>query len=116
MITLTPAKLYLEGKGRQKLQPLLLSPRSKPLTEEPASLRVIHESPQEVSQEVEVKMRNKRLVLVNEGVHYSLSQYIERQFEAKTRSNVLESLGPTHIRKKACQSAKTSPRCRLRLT
>lgn len=57
-----------------------------------STLKVISESPVEDANQVELRMNNRKLVLVSEGTSLSLSDFIERQFSPRPRPSLLEPM------------------------
>jgi hypothetical protein len=75
-------------------------------------LKVISESPVEDAGQVELRMRNRKLVLVGEGTHLSLSDFINRQFSPRPRPSLLE---PIEVKRRLVHTSRASHR-RIRVS
>ena len=57
-----------------------------------STLKVISESPVEDARQVELRMNNRKLVLVGDGTSLSLSDFIDRQFSPRPRPSLLDPM------------------------
>jgi len=94
------------------LRRLLLSPhRTKLPRLKVPGLQVISESPCEDTGQVELRMANRRLVLVGADMPLSLTDFIDRQFSPRPRLSLLQ---PVEKRRRVVGLGKGA-RTRLRL-
>lgn len=100
-------RLLLSRRSNTKLPRLLLSHPKSQLPD----LKVICESPCEDADQVELRMANRRLMLVGGNVALSLSDFIDQQFSPRPRLSLLKSAEKK--RRVTCPSKSLRRRLRL---
>lgn len=95
-------RLLISHQANVKKPFPILTSRSKHSFE---PLKVISESPVEDAGQMELRMRNRKLVLIGEGTPLSLSDFINRQFSPRPRPSLLE---PIEMKRRLVHTSKAS--------